>query len=113
LAWEGLTIIEKWGDLMKIIRRWIIIVSGGFVTMIGLILMPLPGPGGLPVTMAGLAILAIEVPWAKGIMEGFKKRVEFLRIGKRNRWVHIGIIGGVITFYLTISIVVVRIFSQQ
>ena len=81
--------------------------------MIGLILMPVPGPGGLPVTMAGLAILATELPWAKGVMERLKKRVEFLRIGKRNRWVHIGIIGGLITFYLTTSIVVVRIFSQQ
>jgi len=98
---------------MKLIKRWMIIISGGFVTGIGLILMPIPGPGGLPVTMAGLAILATELPWAKGVMEGLKKRVEFLRIGKRNRWVHVGIIGGVITFYLTISIVVVRIFSQQ
>ena len=98
---------------MKIVRRWMIIIFGGFVTMIGLILMPVPGPGGLPVTMAGLAILATELPWAKGVMERLKKRVEFLRIGKRNRWVHIGIIGGLITFYLTTSIVVVRIFSQQ
>ncbi len=98
---------------MKVVRRWIIIMSGGLVTGIGLILMPLPGPGGLPVTMAGLAILATELPWAKGIMEGLKKRVEFLKIGKRNRWVHIGIIGGLIAFYLTTSIVVARIFSQQ
>lgn len=97
---------------MKIIRRWIIIMSGGFVTGIGFILMPIPGPGGLPVTMAGLAILATELPWAKGVMERLKKRVEFLRIGKRNRWVHIGIIGGLIAFYLTASIVVVRIFFQ-
>lgn len=81
--------------------------------MIGLILMPVPGPGGFPVTMAGLAILATELPWAKGVMEGLKRRVEFLRIRKRNRWVHIGIVGGVITFYLTTSIVAAWIFSQQ
>ncbi len=98
---------------MKVVRRWMIIILGGFVTMIGLILMPVPGPGGFPVMMAGLTILATELPWARGIMEGLKKRVEFLRIGKRNRWVHIGIIGGLITFYLTISIVLVRIFFQQ
>lgn len=98
---------------MKIIKRWMIIISGGFVTGIGLILMPIPGPGGLPVTMAGLAILATELPWEQGVMERLKKRVEFLRIGKRNRWAHIGIIGGVITFYLTTSIVVARIFFQK
>ena len=46
-----------------------IIISGGFVTLIGLILMPVPGPGGLPVT--------------RGIMEELKKRVEFLRFRKR------------------------------
>jgi uncharacterized protein (TIGR02611 family) len=97
---------------MKFIKRWMIIISGGFVTVVGLILMPVPGPGGLPVTLAGLAILATELPWAKGVMERLKQRVEFLRIEKRNRWVHAGIIGGVITFYLATSIVVVRIFSQ-
>ena len=80
--------------------------------MIGLILMPVPGPGGFPVTMAGLAILATELPLAKGVMERLKQRVEFLRIGKRNRWTHAGIIGGLIIFYLVTSIFVVRIFSQ-
>lgn len=98
---------------MKLVRRWMIIISGGFVTMVGIILMPIPGPGGLPVTIVGLAILATELPWAKGVMEGLKKRVEFLKIGKMNRWAHIGIIGGVITFYLTTSIVVAGIFFQQ
>ena len=96
---------------MKLVRRWMVIIFGGFVTMVGIILMPMPGPGGFPVTMAGLAILATELPWAKGVMEGLKKRVEFLRIGKRSRWVHIGIVGGLIAFYLTASIVVVRILQ--
>ena len=95
---------------MKVFRRWMIIIFGGFVTMIGLILMPVPGPGGFPVTMAGLAILSMELPWAKGVMERLKKRVEFLRSGKKNRWAHIGIIGGAITFYLATSVIIARIF---
>lgn len=97
--------------MIKIFRRWMKIVLGGFVTMTGLVLIPVPGPGGLPVTMAGLAILATELPWAQGVMEGLKKRVGLLRAGKTNRWAQIGIVGGLIAFYLTTSIVVVRILQ--
>ena len=95
---------------MTVIKRWLIIIVGGFVTAVGLILMPVPGPGGLPVTLAGLAILAIELPWARRLMENLKQRAELLRSGKNSRLKQIGIIAGIIFFYAVAAIIVVRIF---
>ena len=95
---------------MRIVRRWLVIISGGFVTLVGLILMPVPGPGGLPVTLAGLAILAIELPWARRLMENLKRRAEPLQFGKKSRLKQIGIIAGIIFFYAVAAIIVVRIF---
>jgi len=40
-------------------RKVVIATVGGTVTVTGLILMPLPGPG-TPIVIAGLAILATE-----------------------------------------------------
>jgi len=65
------------------IKSWLIIVSGGAITLLGLILIPVPGPGGIPVTIAGLAILSRELPWAGLLMKSLKNRMELLRPGKR------------------------------
>ena len=96
---------------MKIVKRWVKIILGGIVTVIGIILMPVPGPGGTPVTLAGLAILSSELPWAKRIMEYFKEQVVWARSGKQNFWVRIGVVGGIACFYVVTSIVMVRFLS--
>ena len=95
---------------MTVIKRWLIIIVGGFVTVVGLILMPVPGPGGLPVTLAGLAILATELPWAKRLMENLKRRAEPLQFGRKSRLKQIGIIVGIISFYAATVTIAVRIF---
>ena len=41
--------------------------AGTIVTLVGLAMMPMPGPG-LPVLAIGLAILARDVAWAVGIL---------------------------------------------
>jgi hypothetical protein len=56
---------------MKTVKRWLVILAGSLITLIGLILMPVPGPGGTPVTLAGLAILATELPAARRLKERF------------------------------------------
>ena len=97
---------------MRFIKRWFKIVIGVIVTVVGIILMPVPGPGGTPVTLAGLAILGSELPWAKRLMVRLKERVELFRNGKRNRWARIGIIGGIAGFYVITSVMMVRVFSN-
>ena len=42
--------------------------------LIGVIMMPLPGPG-IPVLLAGLALLSRRMPWAKRWLERIKSRV--------------------------------------
>ncbi len=54
---------------MKNLKRLFKITGGLLVTAVGIILMPVPGPGGTPVTLAGLAILASELPAANRLKE--------------------------------------------
>jgi len=55
-------------------RRIAITVIGFLVVLIGLILIPLPGPGWL-IVFAGLAILAREYVWAERLLNHAKRRV--------------------------------------
>ncbi len=91
---------------MKLIKRWLKIAVGSIVTVIGIILMPVPGPGGTPVTLAGLAILSSELPWAKRLMENLKERIGFLTSGKNGRRKRIGIIVGALVFYAVTGVLV-------
>ena len=50
--------------IAKLVRKIVITVNGFVVLAIGLILIPLPGPGIL-VTLAGLFILSLEFAWAE------------------------------------------------
>lgn len=58
--------------------RWITIVVLGFVlVIIGLIFMVLPGPG-IPVVIAGLAILSLEFVWAQEAVKNGEQWLERL-----------------------------------
>ena len=96
---------------MKIVKRWVKIILGGIVTVIGILLMPVPGPGGLPITLAGLAILSSELPWAKRIMEKLGEGVKFFQGGKNKRW-KVAIIIGLLFFYVAMSLIVYRILAS-
>lgn len=52
-------------------------IGGGFVTLLGLVLIPYPGPGWL-IVFAGLAILATEFKFAARALKWLK--------GKYNAW---------------------------
>lgn len=58
----------------KALRKVIIFIVGIFVVLLGLILIPLPGPG-LPVVVLGLIILSTEFDWAKKHLETTKKKL--------------------------------------
>ena len=60
---------------MKAIKRWTTILAGSGVLATGVALMPLPGPGGTPVALAGLAILASELPWARRLLQRCNERL--------------------------------------
>ncbi|MAR53682.1 MAG: PGPGW domain-containing protein [Acidimicrobiales bacterium] len=48
--------------------------SGTFVTILGVILMPLPGPGLLVVAI-GLGILSRDVAWADRLLQKVRRRL--------------------------------------
>jgi len=56
------------------IKRLFRMASGTFVTILGVILMPLPGPG-LLVVAVGLGILSRDVAWADRLLQIVRKRL--------------------------------------
>jgi hypothetical protein len=54
-------------------KRIAVTVAGGFVVLVGIAMLVLPGPGIL-VIIAGLAILATEYVWAERLLRMAKER---------------------------------------
>lgn len=50
------------------VKRVAIAIAGGVVVVIGVIAIPYPGPGWL-IVFTGLAILATEFAWARGVLK--------------------------------------------
>lgn len=72
------------------IKKLVIALMGGTVFIVGLALLVLPGPG-IPIILAGLAILAQEFIWAQRMMRqanGVVAKAEgkLGRGGKLARW---------------------------
>ena len=86
-------------------KRVLIGLAGGIVLLIGIVLIPYPGPGWL-IVFAGLAILATEFAIAAHVLEklrGFYDSwVEWL---KRQHW-----IVRIIVLALTAAVVIVTIW---
>lgn len=58
-------------------RKLVVAVIGTTVLILGLIMIPVPGPG-TPVILIGIAILATEFVWAKRLLAYAKRRVQEL-----------------------------------
>ena len=58
--------------------RWVVATTVGFTLLVmGLIFMVLPGPG-IPLVIAGLAILATEFAWAEIVLNRTKQHTSQL-----------------------------------
>ncbi|HJT37857.1 MAG TPA: PGPGW domain-containing protein [Actinomycetota bacterium] len=66
------TWIERAHDLHKrqhpVVRRVVVAVIGGILLLVGAALLVLPGPG-LLVIAAGIAVLSLEFPWARRVLD--------------------------------------------
>ena len=60
-------------------KRVLIAVSGGIVVLIGIVLIPYPGPGWL-VVFGGFALLATEFEFAEKLLERLKERYEYWKV---------------------------------
>jgi uncharacterized protein (TIGR02611 family) len=70
----------------NIIVRIGIIIFGTLVTLAGLAMMVLPGPG-IVVIIAGLGILASEVSWAERLLAYAKRRANVDSITAQHPWI--------------------------
>jgi uncharacterized protein (TIGR02611 family) len=57
------------------LRRGLIGFIGGIVVVVGIIMIPYPGPGWL-VVFAGLSILATEFAWAQRVLDFAKSKYD-------------------------------------
>lgn len=60
------------------VRQVSVAVLGGALLVLGIVLLPLPGPG-LLVIAAGLAVLATEFPWAERLLGRVRARLARVR----------------------------------
>jgi uncharacterized protein (TIGR02611 family) len=70
--------------------RIIVGVVGALVVAVGIVAIPLPGPGWL-IVIAGLFVLATEFPWAERLLEFTKKHVKSWTdwVGDQAVWVRL------------------------
>ena len=101
---------------MKVIKRWATIIVGGLVLGGGVILMPLPGPGGTPVALLGLAMLSSELPWAKRLLERMKQRLKLARAQRGARtfpgWRMLAAFGSLIVLWIVGGVIVWRVWAS-
>ena len=73
-------------------KRFFVALLGGTVLLVGLTLLVLPGPG-LPVIVAGLAVLATEFLWARRMLRNARGVVARARrrSGLRDWWRRVGL----------------------
>lgn len=74
------------GARRNVIVRLVIIALGTVVTLAGLAMLVLPGPG-IVVVIAGLGILASEVTWAERLLAYAKRRANVEGITEQHPWV--------------------------
>ncbi len=59
--------------------RWVVGFAGLLFIALGIVTGPLPGPGGIPLVLLGLAIWASEFEWAHKLMQWFKAQLHRYR----------------------------------
>jgi uncharacterized protein (TIGR02611 family) len=70
----------------RTIFRVAVATLGGLIVALGLVLVPLPGPGWA-IVFGGLAIWAIEFAWAARLLDWVRRQVRtFTRMMKRLHW---------------------------
>lgn len=55
-------------------KRIAVFVVGVALVLLGIALIPLPGPFSIPLMVAGLAVLATEYVWAEKMLDTVKER---------------------------------------
>jgi len=57
-------------------KRIVVLVVGVALVVLGIALIPLPGPFSIPLMVAGLAVLATEYVWAQRALDTVKDKAQ-------------------------------------
>jgi uncharacterized protein (TIGR02611 family) len=87
-------------------------IVGGLIVAVGLVTIPLPGPGWLTV-IAGLFVLATEFTWAERLLEYTKRNVKAWTewLGRQPVWVRLGIAALTAAFVYGVVVVVLHVMG--
>jgi hypothetical protein len=100
---------RSWASIPATIRKPIVLVIGMLFVIISPFTGVLPGPGGIPIFLIGVAILATEFEWAKRLRDWTLDRVKWL-----GAWWRAHKLVGTLTFmvigaiFITASILIYR-----
>ncbi|HYP44605.1 MAG TPA: PGPGW domain-containing protein [Propionibacteriaceae bacterium] len=61
--------------MKRVIYRAVVALAGLVLVALGLLTGPIPGPGGIPLVLLGLAVLASEFEWAHRLMRRLKAQL--------------------------------------
>lgn len=62
------------------LRKMLVLIVGTAIVLVGIAIVgPLPGPGGIPVVLAGLGLLATEFIWAQRMLQKVKQQAADLQ----------------------------------
>ena len=56
-----------------------VVAAGSLLVLVGVIIIPVPGPWSLPLILAGLVLLALEFDWAEKFLVSTIRRAEAAR----------------------------------
>jgi uncharacterized protein (TIGR02611 family) len=82
--WRWRAKIRQNAHQLRIYRFGVGLV-GTFLVVLGFVSGPLPGPGGIPLVLLGLAVMASEFVWAERLMRLFKAQLIRFRSWSRAR----------------------------
>lgn len=66
-------------------KRVVVGVVGGSLIVIAIVIVPIPGPWSIALTLVGLTILSWEFHWAKRLLFRLKTKVKALRARRKRR----------------------------
>lgn len=79
------------------IYRGVVAVVGTLLILLGAATGWLPGPGGIPLTLLGLAVLASEFEWAQRLLGWARSRLHHGREWLQGKPAWVSWLGGVVT----------------
>ena len=67
---------EVYRFIFRSTKRIVVFVVGVALVLLGVALIPLPGPFSIPLMLAGLAVLATEYVWADKVLDTVKEKAK-------------------------------------